>query len=66
MAKWQRAELPWDVHDCKWMVCSFMVEMGARIDGTGGVSLMAEHRASDVMKFGICSAVDKVSSISTP
>jgi hypothetical protein len=66
MAKRQRAGLLWDVHCCKWMVCSFMVEMGAKIDGTGGVSVKAEHRASDVMKFGIWSAVDKISSISTP
>jgi hypothetical protein len=43
-----------------------MVEIGAKIDGTGGLSVMTEHRASDVMRFGIWSAVDKVSSISTP
>jgi hypothetical protein len=38
-----------------------MVEMGAKIDGMGGVSVMAEHRANDVMRFGIGSAVDKAS-----
>jgi hypothetical protein len=61
MAKRQRADLRWDVHDCKWMVCSLMVEMGAKIDVVGGVSVMAEHRANDVMRFGIGSAVDKAS-----
>jgi hypothetical protein len=61
MAKRQRADLRWDVHDCKWMVCSLMVEMGAKIDGMGGVSVMAEHRANDVMRFGIGSTIDKAS-----